>query len=250
MTWLISILAAVIPGVAGLFLAGCIANSCVSWYHISNREGASGYFVIFIALGGGILGLTLGLIAARVIAWNYGPGMGKELAGALGVVLLTAGVSAGLCRGLADVAPRIEGRELNLEVEFRFSNSYGAEKPPTAQGDWHFIFVSLSGQTRRKIREGTIQTIIARYENGQWIVPTQVSLFTERGGRSVTLSLCEATEVMCFLLPLPARPGPEFERWSDWIPRQQASGQPWPSDKMSCRFRVQKTVSPSDLEPH
>jgi hypothetical protein len=103
---------------------------------------------------------------------------------------------------------------------------------------------SLAGQSRRKSRDGEIQTAAARFENGQWIVPTQVYLFTERGKRNVMLARRQATEVVSFLLPLPARPGHEFEEWSAWTPRQQANGQPWPADKMSCRFRVQKIPLP------
>ena len=247
MTWLVSIFVAIISGALSLLLSGLIANACVSWYQISSREGQSGFFVVFIAIGGGIAGSVLGLVAARMVAGKYGPGFGYELLGALSVVLLTAGLSALICRMLADIPPMIDGRELNLEVEFRFPDSIRSEKPPTADGDWLFTFASDSGQTRRKYCSGTIQTTEARFEKGQWIVPTQVELFTARGIRSVTLSQRDATEVMSFLLPLPAKPSAKFEQWSDWLPLQQANGQPWPSDKMSCRFRVQK--APSAMEP-
>ncbi len=244
MTWIYSLLAAALSGVAGLFLAGFIANACVSWYHVSSREGASGYFVMFLGLGGGMAGFIIGFITARIVASHYGPGFGRELAGALGVVLTIAAISALLCRALADVAPRIDGRDLNLEVEFRFPNTHPAGQPPTAEGDWEFTLASLSGHTRRTQHEGTIHTQSARQEHGQWIVPTQAYLFTERGQRNVMLARREATEVMSFLLPLPPRPGPKFENWSEWLPRQQANGQPWPADKMSCRFRVQKIPPP------
>jgi hypothetical protein len=249
MTWLVSILVAFICSVLGLLLGGFIANSCVSWYQISSREGESGFFVIFIAIGGGIAGLILGLIVARLIAWNYGPGFGQELLGALATVLFVSGFTAMMCRVLADIPPTINGRELTLEVEFRFPNTFGSDRPPTSDGDWQFTFASHSGQSRRKYRDGTIQSHAARHENGHWIVPTQVELFTERGGRSVNLSPRDATEVMGFMLPLPARPNAVFEQWSDWLPRQQANGQPWPSDKMSCRFRVQKNLAPGEPDP-
>ncbi len=62
MTWLVSLLVACICGVLGMLHAGVIANACVSWYQVSSREGESGYFVIFIAMGGGIAGLIPGLI--------------------------------------------------------------------------------------------------------------------------------------------------------------------------------------------
>jgi hypothetical protein len=246
MTWFVSFIVALISGAAGLFLAGFIANACVTWYSISSREGASGFFVVFVALGGGVLGLVLGLISARLVASGFGPSFAKELLGSVSVVLLIAGVAALFCRMLADVPPKLAGSELNLEVEFRFPNTYGPERSPVEEGDWLFSFASVSGKTRRAYREGMVQRSSARYEDGQWIVLGRTDLFTERGKRLVTLSLREATEVMSFLLPLPPRPTADFEKWSDWLPRQQANGQPWPTDKMSCRFRIQKILASSE----
>ena len=245
MTWLTSIFVSLLSGVAGLLLAGFISNACVSWYSVSSREGAAGYFVIFTAIGGGIAGFIVGLITSRVVAANYGGGFSKELGAALGVVLVVAGIAAFLCRLLADVPPTIEGRELMLEVEFRFPASTNTAMPPTAEGKWTFQLASLAGYTQRKSDTGTIATDKARLENGRWIVPTAVLLFTERGKRSVGLYRDESKDVFGFMLPLPRRPGTQFLEWSDWIPRQQGDGQPWPADKMSCRFRVQKIPPPT-----
>jgi hypothetical protein len=244
MTWLTSIFAALLTGIVGLLLAGFISNACVSWYSVSSREGAAGYFVIFTAIGGGIAGFIIGLITSRIFVANYGAGFPKELGAALGVVLLIAGVAALLCRLLADVPPTIDGQELTLEVEFRFPTTTNAAKPPTAEGEWTFQLASLSGYTQRNSDTGKVVTDKARLENGRWIVPTEVLLFTERGRRSVSLYRTETKDVFGFLLPLPRRPGKQFLEWSDWIPRQQADGQPWPADKMSCRFRVQRIPLP------
>jgi hypothetical protein len=243
MTWLTSIFVAMISGVAGLFLAGIVANACVSWYQISSREGQSGYFVILIAIGGGIAGVILGLITARVIASNYGSSLGRELLGSLGAVLIVSGAAALACRLLADIPPTLDGQELYLEVEFRMPDTFSADASPTAEGKWYFTFASVNGRVERKSSYGTIQDATTRYESGRWIVPAQVELFTGRGGRRVTLWKSDSTEVISFELPLPASPGSEFEQWSDWLPRQQGNGRPWPSDKMSCRFRVQKIPS-------
>lgn len=242
-SFFISLASAIVAGLAGLFLAGFIANACVSWYRISSFEGQSGYYVIFTALGGGVAGLILGFLAARFVVAFHGPGLMKEMGGALGVVLALAGVIALLCRSLADVPPEIDGRDLNLEVEFRFPNNLPADKPPTAQGEWLFRFISLAGQTQRTYRDGTVRTNAARFEGGRWIVPAEGYVFTERGQRVLALQR-DGKDEGGFLLSLPARPGREYLEWSDWLPRQQAGGQPWPADKMSYRFRVQKTVPP------
>jgi hypothetical protein len=244
MTWLTSIFAALLTGVASLLLAGLISNACVPWYSVSSREGAAGYFVIFTAIGGGIAGFIIGLITARLVAANYGPGFLKEFAAALGIVLLISGVAALLCRLLADVPPTIDGQELTLEVEFRFPASTNTATPPTAEGEWTFQLASLAGYTQRNSDTGKVATDQARLESGRWIVPTEVYLFTERGKRSVGLYRSDTKEVFSFLLPLPRHPGKVFEEWSDWIPRQQANGQLWPADKISCRFRIQKVPLP------
>jgi hypothetical protein len=243
MNWIHSIIASLLSGVTGLFLAALISDACVSWFHISSREGASGYFVLFNALGGGIAGLIIGFITARLIVANYGAGFGKELGGALGVVLAIAGIVTLTCRLVADVPPKIDSQELNLEVEFRFPATTNTAQPPTAEGKWTVQLGSLSGHTQRTYRDGAVHSAAARLEAGRWIVPAEVLVFTERGGRSISLQHNDQ-HVGGILLPLPRRPGREFERWSDWLPRHQADGQPWPVDKMSYRFRVQKIPLP------
>jgi hypothetical protein len=240
MSWLLSIIVALISGLVSLFLAGFIANQCVSWFNISSREGASGYFVVLVALCGGVVGLVLGLVTARIMASNFGSGFGKELLGALATVVLISGLATLICRLMADIPPTIDGQALNLQVEFRFPDTADSQVAPTSEGTWRFYLASLSRNTERKSCEGIIQTAQARYENRRWIVPTQVELFTQRGSRSVALWRADSTDVIGFILPLPANPGVVFEQWSDWIPREQAGGKPWPSNMMSCRFRVQK----------
>lgn len=244
MTWLTSIIAALLSGLAGLVLAGFIANACTSWCSISSREGQSGYYVIFMALAGGIVAFILSLVAARVVAAKFGAGFGKEFGAALAVILIIAGFWGLLALVFADVPPEIDGRDLVLEVEFRFPTTQRGDRPPTADGEWEFLLNSLSGHTRRSYQRGSISTDAARVEGGQWIVPAAVSLFTERGGRSVSIAPKDAKESFGFLLPIPSRPGKEFLEWSVWLPRQQADGKPWSADKMSCRFRLQKTVPP------
>ncbi len=243
MNWIGSIVVSILSGVSGLLLAGFIANACVSWYHIPSREGNSGFFVLFTALGGGITGLFVGLITARIIAANYGAGFGRELGGVLTVDLVIAGLAVLLCRFLADVPPKIDGRPLNLEVEFRFPAGTDLKKPPTTEGEWKVTLGSLAGSTQRKYDMGEVRTNATRVEGDRWIVPTETLLFTERGKRTITLQNGDK-DAAGFLVALPARPGREFLEWSDWLPRQSSDGQPWPADKMSYRFRVQKKPLP------
>lgn len=247
MNWVISLLVALLSGATSLFLAGVIANACVSWYQVTSREGASGFFVVSMALLGGIVGTIVGLFIARLTASYTEPGFLKELAASLGVISIIACMTTLLCRLYADVPPTIEGRELMLQVEFRFPDTVETEAEPTSSGNWRFTLASLAGFESRRSEEGKILHSAARFEDQRWIVPAEVELFTERGKRCVTLAKTDAAEVTSFLLPVPRHPGKDHEQWSQWLPLQQADGSPWPANKASCRFRVKKVPIETEL---
>lgn len=236
MSWLVSFLAALISGIAGLVISGFIANACVSWYHVPSREGAAGYYIVYLAIGGGIAGFLIGLIAARIIAENVGPGFGKECGGALAAILLIAGIVALLARAFADVPPKIDGRDLSLEVEFRFPDTPPGEEPPTAADNWDFRLASVTGNTQRSFRSGDLRTADARIEQGRWIVPAEAPVFTSRGKRVVVLQR-DLKTLEGFQIPLPGRPGKKFFEWSDWLPAGTV-------DRLSFRFRIRKTLPP------
>lgn len=243
MPWLISLFAAALAGAIGLLLSGFIANACVSWFSVSSREGQSGYYVIFNALIGGFLSFVIGLIAARLIVGHFGSDFVKEAGAAVGVVVGIAGLLTLFLRLIADVEPTLDGRPLNLEVEFRFPVGLPEGVTPTSTGKWGFQLLSIVGGVRRGNQAGEIRSGAAHRDEGRWIVPAVVRVFTERGDRAIQLT-CDDKDAAGFLVPLPARPKHTFEAWSDWMPRQQADGKPWPTDKMSYRFRVQKEPPP------
>jgi hypothetical protein len=241
MTWLTSFSVMLLAGAFGLFLARLIANASVSWFDLSYSDGASGLLAGYAGVMGAFVGSIIGFITARVVAALRGPGFVNELVGALGVVLAIAGVVALRLRLLADIAPTIDGQELNLEVEFRFPNTFSAAQPPTADGnEREMFFGSYSGEQRRKVKKGRILTEHARYESGQWIVPAEVHLITERGRREVMIGQASDPNAPRFVLPLPCRPGRKFEDWSAWLPERQANGRSSPADRITCRFRVQR----------
>jgi hypothetical protein len=92
---------AALSGLAGLFLGGFIAGACVHWYNITSREGASGYFIIVIAVLSGLVATLVGGITARIVANDPTAGTMRSLGAALAAVLLLAGISVTLCRLLA-----------------------------------------------------------------------------------------------------------------------------------------------------
>ena len=74
MSWPASIFSALLTGLLALFVGGFIAAMAVDWYHISGREGASGYFVAGIAILSFGAGVVIGHITARMVAAGAHPG--------------------------------------------------------------------------------------------------------------------------------------------------------------------------------
>lgn len=242
MHWIYSFLVSLPIAGLGLLGGGLIGNACVRWYRVSSFEGGSGYFVIGLALLGALVGLVTGLVTAGLLAPQNGAGYLKMFGAAVGVLGVLAAVITGLCWSLADIPPEMDGRPLTLEVELRLP--IGVTHPP-AQGTGvsSMELYSLVNHTGRKHESGTLRPKDARRENGRWIVPGEVALFTMRGKRSLSFKL-NGEDLIGFLVPLPARPGREFLEWSDWGPRPPAPNPPWPDTKPSYRFRVQKIAEP------
>jgi hypothetical protein len=86
----------------------------------------------------------------------------------------------------------------------------------------------------------------ARQENGRWIVPAAVPIFTSRGRRILGLTTPEKS-IAAFVVPLPGRPGERQREWSEWLP-QPLSEQPEPPDHFSYRYKVIKQSDPVRTE--
>src|SRR5215204_2357821 len=108
MSWIASV---------GLMLGGWVASLAVGWYRVSSFEGASGYFVVLLALLGFIVGLIIGLVMSRAVAGSYGLGFWQTMLASQVTVAVIAGVIAGIARLAADVPPTLGGERLMLAVE-------------------------------------------------------------------------------------------------------------------------------------
>jgi hypothetical protein len=231
--WLPSLLAACVTAVVGLLTAGFVASACTGWYHISPREGAAGYFVAGVALAGAVASLVFGLIVARAA-----PGLARAVLLSSGAVVLAGGLGAVVAWLLADIPPTIDGHELRLEVEIRLPVD---QRVPPAEiaGAPEFLLGSVVNQTRRAAEAGALKVAAARHDDGRWIVPAEARLFTSRGRRVIEARVGDAL-LAAFEVPLPARPGEEYEQWSGWFPQPPAGAPPWPDTRASFRFRVQR----------
>lgn len=243
---LLSLGAALITGVVGLLTAGVVAAAYVDWYNVSSFEGASGFLIIGVALIGGAVSFVIGLVVALARSAAGRPFFWWSALATCGASLGLGGAVALVLYLLADFPPTIDGQELRLEVEIRLPA--GQTVPSDKSGvDSVFFLGSMVDHTQRASRYGTLKLDQARMENGRWIVPAEVLLFTSRGLRSIDARIGEK-RIAGFIVPLPPHPGKADEQWSGWGPHPPPGSPPWPETESSYRFRVQRVPPPPPPE--
>lgn len=242
MGWLSSMGIGLLMAIPAAVGSGFVANLGVGWYSITSREGASGYFVIAMALLGAIGGVILGTIVARLMPSAGNAPFLKALGAAALAIFAVLLVIGSVSRLLAHVPPRIDGESLFLDVEFRFPP--GMTNPPAADTVASTIELRalIGGSLLREDNKAPLWKDRSRQEDGRWILPGAVPVTTERGRRVLTIQITPK-ESVSFGVPLPRRPGRKYLEWSDWLPRQRPGGEP-PATPYSYRFRVVKASEP------
>jgi len=236
-----SLLIGVLTALVTMVVAGYVAGLAVGWYRISSFEGGSGYFVVGMAFLGLAGGFIIGMVVSRVVAARANPGFGKALGLALGTSLGIVLAVGTIARLQADVPPMLDGQELLLAVEIRWPDGQtpaesNASSDGRTPGAWSLVLSSSSGRTVRASRSGPLWREDARLEDGRWVVPGAVELFTSRGERILDVQPDGLIE-NGFIVPLPGRPGQEHLEWSDWLPHARDGEAPLP-DGFRYRFRA------------
>jgi hypothetical protein len=242
MSWILSIAVACITGIFTLFASGYVADLTVGWYRISSFEGASGYFVVFMALVGGVAGFIVGLITSRAVAARPRPGFLKSLGFSCASVAVLLAATAGTARLLADIPPEIDGETLFLLVELRWPARSDVPPPASLPEAGYVRLGTATGTVVRKQEDGPLFLDSAHQVDGRWVVPGVVGIFTSRGQRVVDIG--SGTKPLAgFVVPLPAHPGPAQYDWSDWLPHARPGEAPLP-DQFTYRFRVVRMSQP------
>lgn len=235
MSWLASLLVAVLTGLLGMVLSGVVANLAVGWYRISSFEGGSGYFVVGMALLGLLGGAVIGLVTARTMAGGD-PGLIKVLATSGGLVLAVVGGIGAVSRLLADVPPTANGEEMYIAFELRWPEKE-MRSPADFPGEgFARLGAGTSAQVIRKWGDGALFVDDAHQVDGRWVVPGIADVFTSRGDRLLEVGIGD-TVLAGFLMNVPAHPGVQDSAWSEWLPRAKPGSPPLP-DQYAYRFRV------------
>jgi hypothetical protein len=243
MNWFLSIFIGILTATVGAIGAGFVANAAVDWYRITSREGASGYFVVFMGLVGMIGGLLIGIVAARLVAASGSPGFFKGLGCALGTAITLLAVIGGLAWLAADLPPKIDGKELELAVEVRCPTGFEMPRDVSSPYSWYVSLTAAHGS--RSQGTGTLRLQEAIQVDGRWIIPATVFLHTSDLGKSLGIGLAGHPEQF-FNLPLPAKPSRTDMSWSAWLddPHFGDLSKPAPEIALATRFRVQFWTPP------
>jgi hypothetical protein len=249
MNWFLTIFIGILTAAVGAIGAGLVANAAVDWYHITSREGASGYFVVFMGLVGMIGGLIIGIVAARIVATGSLPGFFKGLGLAFGTTITLLAAIGGLAWLAADLPPKIDGKELELAVEVRCPTGFELPREASSLYSWYVSLTASHGSRSQGI--GALRLQEATQVDGRWIIPATVFLHTSDPGKSLGVGMAGHPQQF-FSLPLPSQPSRKDMDWSAWRddPHFGNLSKPSPEAALAMRFRVQFwTLPPPPSQP-
>jgi hypothetical protein len=245
MSWIASFGIALLTGIFTLFGAGTVAGLAVDWHNLSSFEGAAGFFVVGMALVGLIGGFVIGFVVSRVEARQTRPRFAKALGMSGGAVAVILAAIAAASWMLADIPPQIDGEELFLLTEIRWPEA-GAAPPDALSGVPYLRLGALRGSVVRRLEHGPLFIEDVRQDEGRWVLPGAVPIFTSRGGRLLDFGAGDAS-IRGFMVPLPRYPGDAQRQWSAWLPASRP-GEPALPDQFTYRFKVIRRSEPVRTE--
>ncbi|MEO7362551.1 MAG: hypothetical protein ABI120_19630 [Gemmatimonadaceae bacterium] len=195
---------------AGLIIGVIGANIFASVTDMSSREGARGYFAIFIGLICAVIGLVVGLVLYGKSAPS-GQGAANFGSGALGFVGLIAAIAVGTWLFLQsrEVPLMYGGTQASLEMEFRVKT---ADLPRNASARW----LNVEVQTAKTRPEGTVSWSGRRVEGEFTIIPVSQGALYRSSSRMIVVRVGEQQTEM-FSPPMKRTPDPKAD-WSEWYP--------------------------------
>lgn len=246
MPWLASILLGLAIGAFGLVFGGYMANRAVPWLRISSFEGGSGYFVVAMALLGGLGGTLIGITTCRLAGSPGAAGAARGFGTAIGIVAAIITTLGTLAWAMREQEPLVDGQPINVAVELRLP--MGQPRPEAPEGTLNYAALH-SGYRTPKSRVAPFRFDEARLEGGHWIVPATVPIHVSEG-RRVLSALLPDGETQYFDTPIPARPAALDADWSPWLPSYFGNrALPPEAIAFAIRYRiVQRPAEPPPLQ--
>lgn len=212
MNWLASIGIGLVTAIIGGVLAAWIGDMGVRWQRVSTFEGAAGYAVAGLVLMALVAGLVIGIVTSRVAGPGYWQAQGLSITIVAGII--------GICGFFAwltgDQPPTLDGDTMILQAELRFPAGWEPTRAARrGKGSACWLTPLGAGNQRRTAYNGRLFTADMRQEDGLWILPAEVWLFTTRTPRLLEFVINEKTRIEV-TLAVPARPDRSHLHWSPW----------------------------------
>jgi hypothetical protein len=189
---------------------------------------ASAFFLLYAIVLGTALGLAIGLVSSK-----FAPSGPLSTAVGYGLAcVLTVSVAAYAGARLGgDVAPRISGSSIDLQLELKGPVGWKLTNEMRAlPGLLRLASTTEAGQERNST-DGDMLVRSTRVEEGRTVIPGAVFVYTSKGRRSVQVRL-GGSPVVAFDVPLPGKPGQAEMQWSPWRPAGDSG--------FDFRFRVKR----------
>ncbi len=199
-------------GVAGLLAGGMLGMAIARIANMPTREGGAGYFVVFVALAGAVLGLVAGIV---LYGRSAPVGEGAAFAGSsvLGIVGVVAVLALGLWAfmNLRETPAMYDGAMATLELELRARVN---DLPTDDSTGWLHVEV----QTAKTRPEGDVSWSRARTEGAMRIIPVTQGPLVRSGSRVIVVRV-KGQHDEIFIPPMKRMP----DRKADWSPWYQAN---------------------------
>jgi hypothetical protein len=225
-----------ITAVLGGLAAAGVATLLIQLLHITNFEGGSGYFAVFVTLAGIAVGFITGLISALAVRSDFW----KAQTWAAGAILVLGIVAVVLPLLLNDEGPKLNGESLTLQVQLKSPPGWTPDRTRAGQTHGNFCWLQRyaadAPTEQNPMRNGGIRLSQA---DSVWIASSSFDLIDTRSHRYIRIFLGKTVDASIDV-PLPRHPGKESEQWSPWTTSgfyaQKDSAAP---SGFSWQFRVQ-----------
>ena len=230
MNWVPSIFVGLCAAPLTAFIVATGADSWARWLRIGSQEGASGYWVAFIALLAAIVALILGIGIAR--GWLLSsPNFWSALGTTVGIAIIATLLATGVIWLATDHAPQIDGRPIEIEAELRFPPGTPLESVQAANG-YVTIFRVAANDTSGM---GYFDFKTARDVDGRITLPVTMPLSTSSAEKRLQVSFTDdkGRPELLFPMDFGSKPAPKDFEWTGWLAPERGP------DTYALRYRVQ-----------